>query len=125
MYSNYKICDALQPKEKCFRVQELKDGHYCEVFHEHIPSYRMSTDSAVNALNALTIHYSRLAPSTVLRSYLNKRGKEPAAAPLITIVTEYPEPGVLRRYSSAHSVNAWLDEVVSGEKFRVPRTSTT
>jgi hypothetical protein len=53
MYEGYKICPELRDKEKCFRVQRYEDGNIIEVFHEHIPSNRISLDSEIEVLRAL------------------------------------------------------------------------
>ncbi len=122
--THFKICDTLQPREKCFRVQTYHEGQFAEVFHEHIPMHRFSTDRAIEALKALTIHHSDLTASSILHSYMNKMGKNPPAEPLFNIVSEYPEPGVLRRYCSGHATHAWMDEVIDRRKFRSASSGT-
>lgn len=118
MYTEFQICETLVPKHRCFRVQVYDDGKFVEVFHEHVPAYRISAESTLEALRSLALKYSPVSASTVLHTFLNKRGKEPAAASTFSVNTEYPEAGVLRRYCSTGQVNAWTDEVLVASKFR-------
>ena len=57
-------------------------------------------------------------PSTIVRSFLNDRGKNPSADNFNWHMT-YPEPGVLRKYCGGHAF-AWADEVVLPSSFRPP-----
>ncbi|MES2127507.1 MAG: hypothetical protein V4463_09570 [Pseudomonadota bacterium] len=119
MHTHYQICERLAPKEKCFRVQIYEGGKFEEVFHEHIPSIRISAENEHRALQALALHYSKLPATMVLHSFLNKKGKQPAAAQTFQMPVEYPEPGVLRRYCSTGTANAWADDVILPAKFRI------
>jgi hypothetical protein len=118
MYSNFQICELLKSKEKCFRVRIYNDGKFEDVFHQHIPAYRISEENALEALKSLNIFYSGSSAVTILHSRLNKRGKNPNVAHTFNIVTEYPEAGVIRRYCSSQLVTVWFDEVIMADKFR-------
>ena len=107
MYENHKLCADLTPSEFCLVVEQYKEGVYIRKFHEHVPKSRLSQDAQTNLLRALV---------PILRCYLNKRGKTPAAN-RIRFETTYPEPGVLRRYFGTDTI-AWSDQVIVPEKFR-------
>lgn len=121
MYTEFQICESLVPKCRCFRVQVYHEGKFVEVFHEHVPAYRLSAESTLDALRALALNHSEMSASTVLHSFLSNRGKEPAAAQTFGMHTEYPEAGVLRRYCSTGHVNVWTDEVIVHKSFRVSK----
>lgn len=118
MYERYKICPELSGKEKCFRVQRYEDGNIIEVFHEHIPSHRISLDSEIEALRALVGQFAGWNGLFNLRSRLNNRRGGPSRYPGFMFHASYPEEGVLRRYSSSGNVTAWSDSVISLGSFR-------
>lgn len=119
MYTNYEVCKNLGVKEKCFRLQKYNDrGGFDDVFHKHIPAHRITGDNAGAFLKALILRHSPLGDGEALRAYINDRGKEPSKIDLCQSHMEYPEPGVLRRYSDSGHINAWFDEVIAKDKFR-------
>ena len=118
MYSGFKICKNLKAGEKCFRLQKYNEGEFVEVFHEHVPKYRISSGNSNEFMRALISRYSGLGDPELLRAFINKSGKEPSAIDLCRVETEYPEEGVLRKYYSSTYLNAWFDEVISPDKFR-------
>ncbi len=117
MFENHKLCDRLTPSETCLVVEQYKEGIFIREFHEHVPKSRLSRDAQTNLLRALVIHFSGVGAETILRCYLNERGKTPASN-RIRFETTYPEPGVLRRYCGTDTT-AWSDQVIVPEKFRV------
>jgi hypothetical protein len=118
MFSGYRICSSLKANEKCFCLDEYKEGNYSEIFHQHVPKHRISGESASEFMKALVVRHSALGNYEILRCYLNKRGKSPSAILLGQVVIEYPEPGVLRKYYSCGNISAWYDEVIVPTKFR-------
>ena len=118
MYDQYMICPSLRPKEKCFRVQRYEDGHVIEVFHEHIPSHRISLDSEIEVLRTLVGHFAGWNGMFILHSRLNSRRGGPSRYPGFVSHVTYPEEGVLRRYFSSDDVTAWSDTVISPHSFR-------
>jgi hypothetical protein len=118
MNSGFKICSELKVKEKCFRLQIYDQGEVKELFHEHVPKYRISSPNAVAFMKALIIKYSSLRDPEILKTYLNSKAKEPSAINLCKAHIEYPEPGVFRKYFSGGDITAWVDEVVSPNEFR-------
>ncbi|WP_289283488.1 MULTISPECIES: hypothetical protein [unclassified Methylophaga] len=118
LYTGYKICDDLNAKEKCFRLHEYDEGNFNELFHQHVPKHRISADNAGEFMKALVVRHSPLGDPEILRTYINKRGKNPSAIELGQVVVEYPEPGVLRKYFSCGNIAAWFDEVISPAQFR-------
>ena len=100
MYEKYKICPSLSRKEKCFRVQKYEKGNIIEVFHEHVPTHRLSIDSEIEVLRALIGQYAGWNGMFILHSRLNNRqGGQPCYPVFISNVT-YSEEGVIRRYFS-------------------------
>lgn len=120
IYSGYRICGALKANEKCFCLYEYKEGNYNELFHQHVPKHRISGDSASEFMKSLVVRHSALGDPEILRCYLNNRGKSPSAISLGQVITEYPEPGVLRKYYSCGNTSAWYDEVIIPTEFRSP-----
>ncbi len=118
LYTGYKICKGLKANEKCFRLHEYNEGEFHELFHEHIPKHRISADNAGEFMKTLVVRHSSLGDPEILRTYLKKRGKNPAAIEFGQVVIEYPEPGVLRKYFSCGNTSAWFDEVISTAQFR-------
>lgn len=123
--TGYRLCQQLKVKEKCFRVQVYKEGEIQEVFHEHIPAHRMSQESAIQAIRALAKDFDGIGPEALLGSFLNKRGKVPAATEGYSIVPESPEPGVVRFYCTGRAATAWVEEVGQPLKFRVEEKAIT
>ncbi|MET4448670.1 hypothetical protein ABIB75_006980 [Bradyrhizobium sp. GM2.2] len=105
----------LTPKEICLVVRQYHEGHFTRVYHEHIPRHRISEDALKYLLPALVMKFENSEPLTIVRSFLNKRGKDPSAYPFRWEAT-YPEPGVLRKYCGADTC-AWVDQVVSPSNF--------
>ena len=118
MYEEYKICSELNSKEKCFRVQRYEGGDIVEVFHEHVPSHRISLDYEAEVLRALVGHFANWNGIFILHSRLNNRRGSPSRYPEFTSHTIYPEEGVLRKYLSSGKVTAWSDSVISSSKVR-------
>ena len=118
LYSGFQICDALKPKQKCFRLRRYNQGKFDDLFHEHIPKHRISEDNAINFMMILVARHSEWNDLYTLQSCLNKRGKEPTAERPFQMPIEYPEPGVIRRYCSSGDFVAWMDEVIQPENFR-------
>lgn len=89
-----------------------------EVFHEHIPAHRISSESEVEVLKSLIARIAGWSETEILHSYLNKRrgGPEKPAGPIAHVT--YPEEGVIRRYLSSSGVTAWSDSVFSPNDFR-------
>lgn len=118
MYENYKLCSGLVAGELCFRVQKYSEGEFEEVFHEHVPAPRLSQDGRAETLRALVANVAEWPPTYVLRSSLNRRGRNPPVHPGFVHNTTFPERGVLRQYVSSSNVTAWVDAVVSPSQFR-------
>ena len=119
MYETYKLCDRLKPSEICLVVEQYIKGIFIRKFHEHVPKSRLSHDARINLLRALVIHFSGIGAETIVRCYLNKRGRAPEADNRLRIVTSYPEPGVLRAYCGSNTA-AWSDQVIAPSKFHRP-----
>ncbi len=114
------ICQTLAIKEKCFRLRKRNNsGGFDELFHQHIPAYRISNESALSFLKSLVLLHSSLDDLSVLKTYLNGRGTSPKKINLSESTTHSPEPGVIRHCRNNHQINAWYDEVNHKEKFRV------
>jgi hypothetical protein len=61
--------------------------------------------------------FSGFGPDLIVDSYLNSRGRDPQNLGVFQISVARPEPGVIRRYCGTDT-RAWIDEVISSEKFR-------
>lgn len=118
MYERHKICLDLRPKEKCFRVQQYREGEITELFHEHVPRHRISLDSEIDALRALISHFAEWSGLLILHSRLNSRGGGPEPYPGFMSHVTYPEEGVLRGYFRSGDTTAWSDNVISAGDFR-------
>ena len=118
IYSGFQVCSKLKANEKCFRLQEYSKGEFVEIFHEHVPKHRISNGSAGAFLRTLLLRRSPFGDAEVLRTFLNNRGKDPSAIEFMHVNVEYPEPGVIRKYSCTHSLNGWFDEVINSNDFR-------
>jgi len=117
-YTRYRLCPNLNPGEKCFCVQRYNEGKVDEVFHEHVPSHRISLDSEIEALRALVSHCAGWPDTFILHSHLNNRRGGPSRYPGFTSHVEYPEEGVIRRYFSSGGATAWSDTVIAPGSFR-------
>lgn len=118
MYERHKICPNLGCKEKCFRVQRREKSSIVEMFHEHVPSHRISIDSEIEVLRALVGHCAGWNGTSILRSRLNNRRGGPSRYPGLISNVAYPEEGVIRRYFSWGDLIAWSDSVISPSSFR-------
>ncbi|MDE1937191.1 hypothetical protein [Bradyrhizobium sp.] len=116
MYENFEICPDLKAKEFCIVVREYQEGQFHRRFHEHIPKHRISEERLSGMFQALVLKFQNNEPLTIMRSFLNARGKEPSAFMFMWRVT-YPEAGVLRKYCGTN-VCAWADEVIVPANFR-------
>ena len=118
LYTGHCICPGLELKQLCFCLRKYKDGIFTTVFHEHVPAYRLSQDTAHEALRALVVRYSEWPGEWILGSLLNKRGGKPQRYPGFTHDVSYPEAGVLRHTVSGTGFHAWCDSVISKQSFR-------
>jgi hypothetical protein len=117
MYENHKLCPDLKPKEICLVVEQYHEGKIERKFHMHVPKHRLSEDALTYLLNALVLKFENNEPLTIVRSFLNSRGKNPSAHNF-NFHTTYSEPGVLRKYFGGDT-SAWADQVVLASSFRV------
>jgi hypothetical protein len=115
-YEQYKLCDDLKPKEYCVVVERYKRGSFERKFHEHVPKHRLSEEALSYLLPALVMKFEEMMPMTILRGYLNDRGKNPPRESFRWHVS-YPEPGVLRKYCGTDTC-AWTDCVIRASEFR-------
>jgi len=118
IYSGFQICETLGVKELCFRLMEYNEGDFEELFHEHIPRHRISSENAFEFMRALVVKHKGLSDDQILRGYINSRGKNPSSISICRGIVEYPEPGVMRRYCDGGNVHAWHDEVIDQTSFR-------
>jgi len=118
LYTRQHLCADLKLKEKCFRVQHYQEGKFEEVFHEHVPSHRLSLDAEIEVLRALVDYGAGWPPTFILRSRLNNRGGTPPQYPGYRSHVMYPEEGVIRRYFSSGPATAWSDAVIVPARFR-------
>jgi hypothetical protein len=116
MFENHKLCSDLKTKEMCLVVEQYNEGTIERKFHMHVPKHRLSEDALAYLLKALVIKFENNEPLTIVRSFLNSRGKNPSARNFNFHVT-YPEPGVMRKYCGANTC-AWADQVVVPSSFR-------
>ncbi len=119
MHTSYRVCSRLKSSERCFRLFEYNDGEFVELFHEHVPNHRISSDEAFQFTRALLIKYSALGDREILRTFVNNRSGNPEKIQLIVGHTEFPEAGVFRRYFNSSPYMAWIDEVTDKSRFRV------
>ena len=118
LYTGYRLCPNFNVGEKCFRVQRYNEGKIDEVFHEHVPSHRISLESEIEALRALVSHCAGWSNTFILHSHLNNRKGGPSRYPGFMSHVEYPEKGVIRRYFSSGPATAWSDTVITPGSFR-------
>lgn len=116
MYEHYKLCDELQPKEICLVVEQYAQGSVSRAYHIHVPQHRLSENSLRYLLQALVMKFEDNAPLTIVRGFLNDRGRSPSSHKFNWRVT-YPEPGVLRKYCGGDTC-AWADQVIQPHVFR-------
>lgn len=114
----FNICKELKATEKCFRVQQYDNGDFKDLFHEHVPKSRISEESSFQFLRAIILKNHPFGSTEILRTFLNSRGKNPVRIQLCNSHTEYPEPGVVRKYLCSQGINTWYDEVISVVHFR-------
>ena len=118
LYDGHDLCPKLSPGQMFFRVKTYNEGVFETVFHEHVPSHRLSQDSATEALRSLVARYSEWPDAFILHSLLNKRGRNPQCYPGFAHHVGYPERGVLRHTVGASNAHAWHDAVVEKGSFR-------
>lgn len=118
MHSGFQSCPELKVRDKCFRVHWYEHGNVEEIFHEHVPSHRLSLESGLEVLRGLVSQCARWPLTDILRSRLNERPGEPYRYPGFRSHVEHPEPGVIRRYFGSGPATAWYDEVIDPAKFR-------
>lgn len=123
LYEGHHLCPDLVPGQMCFRAKTYNEGVFETVFHEHIPSHRISQESANEALRSLVARYSEWPGTFILRSHLNKRGRNPECYPGFIHHVSYPEPGAIRHTVSGPRAHAWHDSVLSKAAFRPPGTT--
>lgn len=116
MYENYKLCDELQVKDICIVVEQYREGNMERKYHLHVPQHRLSETSLQYLLQALVMKFENNEPLTIVRSFLNSRGKNPSAHNFNWHVTN-AEPGVQRKYCGGNTC-AWADRVIMPSKFR-------
>ncbi|MHC4040607.1 hypothetical protein RAD10_03120 [Bradyrhizobium sp. 23AC] len=113
----FELCPDLKAKELCLVVRRYHHGKFTRAYHQHIPQHRISDEALSYLLPALVMKFENNEPLTIVRSFLNKRGKDPAAFTFRWEVA-YPEPGVLRKYCGTDTC-AWVDQIISRSKFRI------
>ena len=116
MYESHKLCPDLKPKEICLVVEQYHEGVIERKFHMHVPKHRLSEDALAYLLKALVLKFENNEPQTIVRGFLNDRGKNPSALNFSFHVS-YAEPGVLRKYCGGNT-SAWADQVVLPSSFR-------
>lgn len=119
LYTEFHLCPNLSVRQICFCVREYKEGLFHDVFHSHVPAYRISQERAHEALRSLVARYSEWPGEWILNSLLNDRGHQPQRYPGFTHDVSYPEAGVLRYTVSGTRVHAWCDTVISKKDFRL------
>ncbi len=123
LYEGHHLCPDLVPGQICFRAKIYNEGKFETVFHEHIPSHRISQERANEVLRSLVASFSEWTGTFILRSHLNKRGRNPECYPGFTHHVSYPEPGAIRHTVSVPRAHAWHDSVLSRPEFRQPGTT--
>lgn len=124
MDSGKNLCPDLRAGDKCFRVQRYNEGKFDQLFHEHVPSHRLSLESELEVLRGLAGYYAGWEGTFILHSRLNSRPGGPSRYPVLMHHVSYPEGGVIRRTVSAGSASAWSDAVLSRENFRQHATGS-
>jgi len=123
LQEGHHLCPDLVPGQMCFRAKTYNEGIFETVFHEHIPSHRISQERANEVLRSLVAHFSEWTGTFILRSHLNKHGRNPECYPGFSHNVSYPEPGVIRHTVSVSRAHAWHDTVLSKAAFRQPETT--
>lgn len=116
MYEGFELCPNLEAKHICIVVREYNAGEFVRRFHQHIPAHRISEEALGQLLKVLVLKFQNNEPLTIVRSFLNKRGREPSVYRLMWNAA-YPEPGVLRKYCGTDTC-AWADQVILPSNFR-------
>lgn len=119
-YEGWMLCNALEPKMKCFRMTQYDSGSFVERFHEHVGSRRISEEKAGYLLRSLVCRFcgeSGMSAENIPRNFLNANGREPPASDALCLHVTFPEAGVKRVYCGAIT-KAWYDEVISNDLFR-------
>jgi hypothetical protein len=106
-YTNHMVCDTLERKQRCFRCWQYRDGKVDEVFHQHLPKYRMSHEAALEALRAMIAINGGWSLAFALHSRMNDRGNEPQAYPGFRGAVE---SATIRHIMSSGNDWAWFDE---------------
>ena len=106
-----------QPREKCIKLREYREGHFHEVFHEHIPAHKLAEAAIPALLQALVLRHKQASAREILQSYLTRRGRLAKTDHPLKIIVEYPEAAVIRRYCG-RNVQAWIDSVTNEGDFR-------
>lgn len=119
MYEGFELCPDLKAKEICIVVRQYQAGNFQRLFHQHILQHRVSEENLSTMLKALVLKFQNNEPLTIVRSFLNKRGKDPSAYTFMWEVT-YPERGVLRKYCGTDTC-AWADQVIAPSTFRTEK----
>jgi len=117
-FENYELCSDLASGDLCFRVRKYVEGRYSELAHEHVPSFRLSQDRALEVARALVARFEEWPGKYIVHSHLNRRGRNPQTYPGFSHYTSHPEAGVLRQHVSSSHVTAWVDSVISKSSFR-------
>src|SRR5438874_11178470 len=117
MYENFELCPDLKPKEICLVVRQYHEGKFTRSYHQHVPKHRISDEALSYLLPSLVMKFENNEPLTIVRSFLNKRGKEPSTHTFRWEVTR-PEPGVLRKYCGTDTC-VWCDQVIRPSAFRI------
>jgi hypothetical protein len=124
LHDNYKLCAELRPKEICLVLEQFRKDKFIRQYHKHVPAHRLSNDSLSNLLFAMVIRFSDLDAETIVRCYLNARGKKPSADKgHLRCAVSRPEPGVSRWYCGIDTI-AWADQVVRASEFRLDASAT-
>jgi hypothetical protein len=87
-----------------------------EKYHQHVAEHRLSETSLQYLLQSLVLKFENNEPLTIVRSFLNNRGKNPSRHNFNWHVI-YSEPGVLRKYCGGDTC-AWADQVILASSFR-------
>ena len=117
IYERHDLCQDLKPGDLCFRSKTYSNGVHTNDLHEHIPAHRISQDDCIAVLRSLAARYAGWSGESILHSHLNRRPGGPSRSPAFLHHISYPQPGVIRHYVSAGNTHAWLDRIVSPEKF--------
>ena len=118
IYTRQMLCPELKSSDLCFKSMRYRSGEWTETLHKHIPSRRISQDSALEALRRIAARSAEWPEVFILHSQLNDRRGGPERYPGFTHNVSYPEEGVVRHTASAGDAWASYDRVVNSEEFR-------